>query len=139
MRLFAASAPVLGLVEKYRECLVGADDHRGDDQHEDVFFQRNADQLDACPQRDRENPDFQGVPVPDQRERVEDGDRPDSLAVDAGVCDQRDRDRPPEQFRDEIRVLTEDADIGKHSRVTCSIYETMTDPETGTSANFDYP
>ncbi len=81
-----------------------------------MFLDRNPEQLDARSERNLEDADFEGVPVPDEREGVEHEDRPGGLAVDACVGDQRERDRPPEQFRDEVRVLAEDGDVGEHDR-----------------------
>jgi len=95
---------------------VGADDHRGDDDHEYVFLQGDAEQLDAGPQGDLEDADLQGVPVPEQCGRVEEGGRAGRGPEGAGVVEKRERDAPPEGLGHQIGVLTENADVGKHVR-----------------------
>jgi len=95
---------------------VGSDDHRGDDEHEDVLFYGDAEQFDASSHGNLEDADPQGVPVPQERRGIEDGGRPGGGPERPGVGEERECDAPPEDLGHEVRVRAEDRDIGKHVR-----------------------
>jgi len=98
------------------ERLVEADDERRHDDHEDVFLDGDAEELDPGPEFDGEDADLEGVPVPDVRQGVErgDGDRGTSERVRA--VEEGDRERTERHLRRQVRVVAEDgADVGEHA------------------------
>ncbi len=95
-----------------------ADDQRRNDHDEDVFLDRNAKEIHARPQADREDPDCERIPVPDVGDRVEGDDGPGRHPERICPVQQHQRDCPPEELGDEVRVGAENADVGKHIRWT---------------------
>ena len=93
-----------------------ADDHRGDDEHKDVFLEGDSEQFDTGPERYLEDAYFEGVPVPDVREGVQNEDGAGGGPERVGVQQQRQRDSPPHNFRHEVCVSAEDRNIGEHIR-----------------------
>jgi len=113
---FAGFAGFGGFPAEFPESLVRADDHRGDDEHEDVFFDGDAEQFDAGSHGDLEDADPQCVPVPQERGGVEDGGRAGGGPERPGVVQECEGDTPPEDLGHEVGVRAEDSDVGKHVR-----------------------
>ena len=90
------------------------DDERGNDQYEQMFFNRNTKEVNARPETDCEDADFERIPVPNVRDWVQNNDSPAGPSESAGPPQEPNRDRSPDDFCHQIGKGAKHADVGKH-------------------------